>query len=163
MIYQEFYTIDSGKAGAIIEFRYGEPVQGYEIPYDGDFIDLDALTTLEPHPVFIEQITPYAPNAKTLAVQFQAYGALVSGCRYISEDNTHLIPVPTWQSFARKTMQKKPQSKWTKDDSRALSQEFWPEFTKQFIRGRRRKLPDGIADALCLGAYILGGYEIEGR
>jgi len=147
--------MDSGKDGAIIDWQNNTPVMAYEIPYDeaGKFIDLDPLFDLDCKPFFIEKITPYAPNSKTIAVQFQAYGALVSAAQHLSDGQMWLIPVPTWQSFARKQRGFPPRSKWTKNDSRALAMEHWPEFCDTVIK---RVLHDGIADALVIGSYVIG-------
>jgi hypothetical protein len=151
----DFYTVDSGKQGAIVEFRDSEPESVYEIPYDetGNFIDFESLTAMDELPTFMEKITPFAPNSKTIAVQFQAYGALVSGLTYTSCGQLELIPVPTWQGFMRKKRDYPPRSKWTKDDSRFIAESLWPDFAEKF---KKRKLPDGIADAMCIGAYVLG-------
>jgi len=149
-----FYTIDSGKQGAIVHWKDSAPTAAFNIPYDesGKFIDVNPLFALEVIPFFIEKITPYAPNASTLAVQFQAYGALISMALHLSDGDMELVAVPTWQSFARKKLNYKPKSKWTKDDSRTLAISLWPEFCDKV---KKRKVPDGIADALCLGAYVL--------
>lgn len=153
----EFYTVDTGKQGALLHFRDEMPVAAYEIPYDGNsFIDLDPLINeLGDYPVYIEKINAIPQqSSKTTAIQFQGYGALVSCFNFISSEVV-MVHYLTWQAWAKKELNLLNGTKFTKDHSRDLATKFWPEFSQLQITGRKRKLPDGIADALCLGAWVL--------
>jgi len=152
----EFYSIDTGKTGAIVHFKNSEPIAAYAIPYISQkFINVRTFANLKNIPIYIEDIHAFpGQSSKTTAIQFTGYGGIVAAAFFVS-DKVELIHFSSWMAFARKQLYYEPRSKFSKDDSRALASKLWPGFCDIMITGRKKKLPDGIADALCLGACVI--------